>query len=79
MNYSPEHETKKQGIEPSFEPFLPVAEAAAVARMSKWTLWRGIRLGQIPAYGAPGWLRVRLCDVLPRYTPRYNDRARKRV
>ncbi len=46
---------------------LSINDAAPRARMSHWTLRALIRKGKIPAFGRPGRIRVRLCDILPKY------------
>jgi hypothetical protein len=46
-----------------------VAEAAAMARMDKRSVWRLIRTGKLRAYGWRGALRVSIDDLLKEYVP----------
>lgn len=48
------------------DSFLKVSEAAALARCHPETLYRWFRRGELPLYGRPGTLRVRLSDILKR-------------
>lgn len=79
MDLRYESDRKKQSNRQVFEPFISIADAAAAVRMSKWTLWRKIRAGEIPAFGFRGALRVRMSDVLQRHAPERYGTARKRA
>jgi hypothetical protein len=52
----------------------PIAEAAALATMNPFTVWRWIRAGRVAAYGVRGSRRFSLSAILPEYEPPGGDR-----
>lgn len=55
----------------------PVKEVAQLAGINPRTCWRAIRRGTLRAFGRPGFLRVRLEDLLSLYDPALHATKRK--
>jgi excisionase family DNA binding protein len=58
------------------QALIPVPEAAAALRVNPETLYRWVRAGRIPAYGAHGCMRVSLAEIraVPYVKARYRGR-----
>jgi excisionase family DNA binding protein len=60
----------RNALAPRTSELVTVADAALMLGIAQETIRRRIRRGEIPAWGKPGTLRVRLVDLMPPYDPR---------